>query len=150
MKPCASRAPPSAEYLNGQGCGSAWAMRGKPRRLISKCLSSGIELAKRLGAMAGAWSVLLITGHLEDSWREQAMYSGAAGLLCKPIDAGELFLVLKRITAERFGGDGELPDALLEAPPKPYFERLFGHHLECGFALWANDRNSLSRGQTSG
>lgn len=57
------------------------------------------------------------------------------GRLCAQADrALKLLLLVKRIDAKSFGGDGELRDALPEALPKPYSDSLFGHHLECGFA----------------
>lgn len=60
---------------------------------------TGIELTKRVGAMMDAPKVILITGHLEDSWRERAMYSGADGFLRKPIEAGSLLGMLRRSIA---------------------------------------------------
>jgi FixJ family two-component response regulator len=57
---------------------------------------SGIDLAKRVAAAAGAPKVILITGHPEESWRERALYSGAAGFLRKPIELKTLLDIVER------------------------------------------------------
>ena len=57
---------------------------------------TGIDLAKRVAAAADAPKVILITGHLEESWRERAVYSGAAGFLSKPIESKTLLDLVER------------------------------------------------------
>jgi FixJ family two-component response regulator len=57
---------------------------------------TGIDLAKRVAAAADAPKVILITGHLEESWRERAVYSGAAGFLRKPIESKTLLDLVER------------------------------------------------------
>jgi FixJ family two-component response regulator len=47
---------------------------------------TGIDLAKRVASAAHAPKIILITGHPEESWRERALYSGAAAFLRKPIE----------------------------------------------------------------
>jgi FixJ family two-component response regulator len=58
---------------------------------------TGIDLAKRVAAAADAPKVILITGHPEESWRERALYSGAAGFLRKPIESKLLDLVERSV-----------------------------------------------------
>jgi FixJ family two-component response regulator len=60
---------------------------------------TGIDLAKRVVAMTDAPKIILITGHLEESWRERAIRSGAAGFLRKPIEAQSLFDLIERSPA---------------------------------------------------
>ena len=57
---------------------------------------TGIDLAKRVAAAADAPKVILITGHLEECWRERALYSGAAGFLKKPIESKTLLDLVER------------------------------------------------------
>jgi FixJ family two-component response regulator len=60
---------------------------------------SGIDLVERVAEMSDAPKVILITGHPEESWRERAMYSGAAGFLRKPIEAQSLLDIVQRSVA---------------------------------------------------
>jgi FixJ family two-component response regulator len=60
---------------------------------------TGIDLAKRVAAAADAPKVILITGHPEESWRERALYSGAAGFLRKPIESKTLLDLVERSVA---------------------------------------------------
>jgi FixJ family two-component response regulator len=57
---------------------------------------TGIDLAKRVAAAIDAPKVILITGHPEESWRERALYSGAAGFLRKPIESKTLLDLIER------------------------------------------------------
>jgi FixJ family two-component response regulator len=57
---------------------------------------TGIELARRVTAATDTPKVILITGHLEESWRERALYSGAAGFLRKPIEPKTLLDLIER------------------------------------------------------
>ena len=57
---------------------------------------TGIDLAKRVAAAADAPKIILITGHLEECWRERALYSGAAGFLRKPIESKRLLDLVQR------------------------------------------------------
>jgi FixJ family two-component response regulator len=57
---------------------------------------TGIELARRITAATDAPKVILITGHIEEFWREQALYSGAAGFLRKPIESKTLLDLIER------------------------------------------------------
>jgi FixJ family two-component response regulator len=57
---------------------------------------TGIELARQVTAATGAPKVILITGHIEESWRERALYSGAAGFLRKPIEPKTLLDLIER------------------------------------------------------
>jgi FixJ family two-component response regulator len=57
---------------------------------------TGIDLVKRVAAAADAPKVILITGHPEESWRERALYSGAAGFLRKPIESKTLLNLVER------------------------------------------------------
>ena len=60
---------------------------------------TGIDLAKRVAAAADAPKVILVTGHPEESWRERALYSGAAGFLRKPIESKTLLDLVERSVA---------------------------------------------------
>lgn len=60
---------------------------------------TGIDLAKRVAAAADAPKVVLITGHPEESWRERALNSGAAGFLRKPIESKALLDLVERSVA---------------------------------------------------
>ena len=60
---------------------------------------SGIDLVERVAEMSDAPKVILITGHPDESWRERAMYSGAAGFLRKPIEAQSLLDIVQRSVA---------------------------------------------------
>jgi FixJ family two-component response regulator len=57
---------------------------------------TGIDLAKRVASAADAPKVILITGHPEESSRERALYSGAAGFLRKPIESKTLLDLVER------------------------------------------------------
>jgi FixJ family two-component response regulator len=57
---------------------------------------TGIDLATRIALAADAPKVILITGHLEESWRARALDAGAAGFLRKPIESKSLLDLVGR------------------------------------------------------
>ena len=58
---------------------------------------TGVELVRRVATAAAPPKVILITGHAEESWRERALYCGAAGFLRKPIESRTLLDLVERI-----------------------------------------------------
>jgi FixJ family two-component response regulator len=57
---------------------------------------TGIDLAKQIALAADGPKIILITGHLEETWRARALNAGAAGFLRKPIESKSLLDLVER------------------------------------------------------